>query len=131
MDVGEVVCNIPNHYDIGEIDDGVVDGRVYPFDKLTDIEESVDILIDKHDDGVFPGRVWRINKNDDVKEIIQRRNKRREVVEPPQALKPLHEDPGTPVHIDEDGFEYEPDIAPMSAEEDDDANDLSQEMQAR
>ena len=65
-------------------------------------------------------------KNDDVKEVIERRDKRRRVPEPPQDPELMHEDPGTPVHLDEDGFEYDPDIAPTSPEEDNDADDLNQ-----
>ena len=65
-------------------------------------------------------------KTDDVKEVIERRNGRREALEPLQDPEPIQGNPGTPVHMDEDGFEYEPDIAPTSAERDNDANDRSQ-----
>ena len=64
-------------------------------------------------------------KTDAVKEMIERRTNRREALEPPQDPAPIHENHGTPMHTDQDGLEYEPDVAPTSAEEDNDEIDLS------
>ena len=70
--------------------------------------------------------------DENAKEIIERRDRRRTATTPPQdsvpAQVPIPEDPDDPIHVDEDGLEYEPDIdmAPTSAEEDDGENDVGQ-----
>ena len=69
-------------------------------------------------------------KDDEGRDIIERRNNRREALEipqdPPQDPELIRESPGAPVHADEDGFEYEPEMAQTSAEEDNNEVDLSQ-----
>ena len=64
--------------------------------------------------------------NENAKEIIERRDRRRAKTKPPRDPVPVPEGPGAPVHVDEDGLDYEPDMAPTSAEEDDGGIDLSQ-----
>ena len=64
--------------------------------------------------------------DENAKEVIERRDRRRAATAPPRDPVPVPEGPGAPVHVDEDGLDYEPDMAPTSAEEDDGGIDLSQ-----
>ena len=70
--------------------------------------------------------------DENAKEIIERRDRRRTAAEPihdpAPAQVPVPEDTGDPIHVDEDGLEYELDVdmAPTSAEEDDGEDDGGQ-----